>query len=49
MDQISKEEEKSPLLANIQAVLDDMDTVIPHQWTRAQVGAVLSAYMEFYK
>lgn len=49
MDNINKIEEQPKVLRDIQQVLDEIDVIIPKDWTRPQVGAALSAYMEFYK
>lgn len=49
MDNINKIEEQPKVLRDIQQVLDEIDVIIPKDWTRLQVGAALSAYMEFYK
>ena len=49
MDNISKVEEQPKVLKNVQDVLDEINAIIPVEWTRHQVGAVLSAYIEFYK
>lgn len=53
MDEITKQEElnkrQETLLKKIDGVLEDLDAVLPPNWTKNQVAVVFSTYMEFYK
>lgn len=53
MDEITKQEDLNKrqeiLLNKIDGVLEDIDAVLPPNWTKNQVAVVFSTYMEFYK
>lgn len=53
MDEITKQEDlnkrQEVLLKKIDGVLEDIDAVLPPNWTKNQVAVVFSTYMEFYK
>lgn len=42
-------EKEKTVFKTIDPILKAIDEIIPTSWTRAQVAAVLSAYIEIYR
>ena len=46
METIEKQE---AIFKQIDPILEQIDTIIPPSWSRAQVASVLGVYIEIYK